>query len=122
MVRIVLFMTVLCIATLISTSSGAAELTSAPLSAVTPNSCSCYVMSVSNKTHELTVEHLDRSGEVFASNDVTIAPGFAIERSFGCGINNPNYCRVSGKFPRKKLRGVYCVTASTTEGICVPLE
>ena len=116
------FTTTLCLGALVSMSAGAGELASAPLSGLGGNDCRCTIVSLSNKTHEVIIEVLNGFGGVLNDERVTIEPGATRNLSGVCGDNNPNYCRVSGKFPRKKFRGVYCVTASTTEGICVPLE
>ena len=120
--RIILLTTALCLGALVSVSSGAADLASAALMGVGGNSCRCTIVSLSNKTHELTIEHVDTNGNIVDVTERTIEPGRPATLTGTCGSNSPNYCRVSGKFPRKKFRGAYCVTASTTEGICVPLE
>lgn len=103
---------------------GAAEISSAALSALGPDACFCRITNAGRRaTGRVTVEIINRTGAVQVTEEIdSIAAGFTISVSGSCGINNPNRCRISGRFSKSKVHAIYCVTESTTVGICVPLR
>ena len=79
-------------------------------------------LDASTKNIDVTVEVIDTLGTVVVSSMVTVGPGRSgLVNDTVCGSNNPHFGRITGSFSKSKVRAVYCVTTSSTQGLCGPV-
>jgi hypothetical protein len=105
----------------------AAELSTGPVVGQAISvSCICSVVNTSPKrTIEVVVDIVNGQGTVADSAQFSIEPLHTVNNlDSACGSTNPHWCRVSGRFRRKEVRGNYCVTdnGDFTKAVCSPLR
>jgi hypothetical protein len=100
----------------------AGELVSAPLSSLGGDNVSCSLTNGSSRTIDATVEFVDTFGQPLTSTDVTVGPGRPRDVAGPTGTNNPNFCRIRGRFSKRKVHAVFCNLFATDQGVCVPLQ